>query len=100
MYMKIFPLLLLFLAMACSRSNHSSDAQWEKLSQQREAEREREKKAQAFDSQVRLIRLRHGEAVASKYRMCHTSQPTTSQDQLECKQLDERLASYIAKYTR
>ena len=92
--MKTLPfILLLLLAVDCGPSRLDTDA-WDKARQQRQAEWDREQEARLFESQVRLVRLRRGEAAASKYRVCHVYPPKTKQDQVECRHLDEVVAGF------
>ena len=49
----------------------------------------REIEARTFETEVQIVELRHGAAVAATYRLCHMHPPTTKQHQLECKRLDE-----------
>ena len=93
-------LVLLFVAIDCGPSKEEIDAKWEKVRQQQQAEWDREQKARLLEWQIRVIRLRRGEAAAARYRLCHTYPPTAKQDQLECKQLDEQVARYEAKRSR
>jgi hypothetical protein len=93
-------LVLLFVAIDCGPSKEEIDAKWEKVRQQQQAEWDREQKARLLESQIRFIRFRQGEAAAARYRQCHTTPPTTQQDQLECKRLDEQVARYDAPIFR
>jgi hypothetical protein len=96
---KTFPCLVLLFALGCGPSKEEIAARSEKLRQQ-QAEWDREQKVRLLESQIRFIRFRQGEAAAARYRQCHTTPPTTQQDQLECKRLDEQVARYDAPMFR
>jgi hypothetical protein len=56
------------------------------------ARSKREMDERLLEARVHLIEMRHGEASASTYRLCHTNPPQTKQHQEECKRLDAQVA--------
>jgi hypothetical protein len=75
---------------AAEKAERSAEA-WRKVDDA-VATASRETSARLLESQTRLVRLRHGEAAALLYNLCHTQTPTTKAHQLECKRTDEQFA--------
>ena len=44
--------------------------------------------ARLLQSQVKLMRLQYGDAVAATFELCHTSPPTTPAHQKECQRVE------------
>jgi len=69
-------------------SQSEIDESWRKVHEQ-EAEVRRQLDARLLEAKTRTMELTQGEATALRYHMCHTYPPSTEQEKLQCKRLDE-----------
>jgi hypothetical protein len=70
-------------------SDEEQKAAWDKVDKT-QSEVLQSIEARKLEAGIRFVELKHGEAAASRYRMCHTYPPTTKQHQLECERLDKQ----------